>query len=273
MSYAQPGHGPLDYQPVSYPGSTMTFRGPAVDLSGGYVLCLGGSETFGKFVSAPFPEQLADRLEVPVVNMGAMNAGLDLMLHDPAIRAGIMGADAVVLQIMGAQNMTNRFYRVHPRRNDRFLEASSLLQTIFREIDFTEFHFTRHMLSSLQLISQERFGIVVEELREAWRARMNQFISQIRVPVHLLWMSRHAPADQPPSGELGSDPLFISQEMLQGIAHKAESLSLCISDAADRENPTRDMFFASSEEAAARILPGPRLHERAAEMLYDQMGR
>ncbi len=36
---------------------------------------------------------------------------------------------------MGAQNLSNRFYAVHPRRNDRFLRASTLMKTIFREVD------------------------------------------------------------------------------------------------------------------------------------------
>ncbi|QBY02309.1 hypothetical protein E2K80_17485 [Rhodophyticola sp. CCM32] len=267
MSFAQPGHGPIEYDPVQYPGSQVMFRGPAADLSQPYVLCLGGSETYGKFVSAPFPEQLSRALNRPVVNMGVMNAGLDLLLHDPAIAGVMTGAEAVVLQIMGAHNLNNRFYRVHPRRNDRFVKASGLLQTVYRDVDFTEFHFTRHMLSSLQILSEDRFAIVVQEVREAWVARMRQVIGQINVPLHLLWIADHRPDEQPRDGTLGTDPLFIGQEMLEDIAGEATTLSFSVADETDRVNPTRGMFFAPGEAGAARALPGPHLHDRAAEML------
>jgi len=84
-----------------------------------------------------------------VVNLGVLNAGLDVLSSDPAIVAALGQAEAAVLQITSAHNMTNRFYKVHPRRNDRFLKASSVLRTIYPEVDFTEFHFTRHLLSHL----------------------------------------------------------------------------------------------------------------------------
>ena len=176
MSYAQLGRDALDYQPCQYPGSPMTFRGPKCDLEEPYILCLGGSETFGKFSTDPFPDRLGDRLGRRVVNMGAMNACVDLFLHDAAVKAAMGRAQAVVLQVPGAANMSNRFFTVHPRRNDRFLKASTMMRTIFREVDFTEFHFTRHMLSALKARSADRFAVVVEELRAAWVARMAQLI-------------------------------------------------------------------------------------------------
>ena len=76
-------------------------------------------------------------------------------------------AQVTVIQILGAHNMSNRFYTVHPRRNDRFLRASPMLRGIYHDVDFTEFNFTRHMLSRLREISEERFALVVEELKTA----------------------------------------------------------------------------------------------------------
>ena len=55
-----------------------------------------------------------------------------------------------MIQVSGAQNLSNRFHAVHPRRNDRFLRASTLLKTIYRDVDFTEFNFTRHLLTTLR---------------------------------------------------------------------------------------------------------------------------
>lgn len=267
MSFAQPGHGPLNYNPVSYPGSPMRFRGPARDLSKPFVLCLGGSETYGKFVHSPFATQLGERLGRPVVNMGAMNAGLDLILNDEAIRTAMEQAEAVVLQVTGAQNMTNRFYSVHPRRNDRFLKASTLLQTIYRDVDFADFHFTRHMLSTLQVLSQDRFQIVVDELRLAWSARMRTLLERVEVPLHLLWMSNRDPDHEPAPNTLGSDPLFVTRAMLDEVAGQAASLTVAVTSEEERKTPTRGMFYSAREEAAARVLPGPEVHDRATEAL------
>lgn len=268
MSYVQLGQSALDYQPCRYPGSVMTFRGPRTDMDGPFVLCLGGSETFGKFSNDPFPGRLGDRLGRRVVNMGAMNAGVDLFLHDGAVKSALAEAEAVVLQVPGAANMSNRFFTVHPRRNDRFLKASTMLQTIFREVDFTEFHFTRHMLSALKLRSEERFAIVVEELRAAWSARMALLINRIGVPVHLLWLSHRAPADDAPQeGSLGYDPLFVTAAMLDEVAPLADSLTVSIW-ADDGQPPgLRGLAFAKGEEAAANVMPGPADHEQVSQAL------
>lgn len=267
MSFEQRGPMPLTYEPVGYPGSVLRFRGPPASKAAPYILCLGGSETFGRFIHAPFAAQLAEQLPRGVVNMGVMNAGMDVLMHDPAIVAATRNAAAVVLQITGAQNLSNRLYGVHPRRNDRFIKTTAMLRTIYRDVDFTEFHFTRHLLSHLQGISTERFGIVVAELRVAWMARMRSLLSEIAVPVHLLWLARHYPEDEGPSGILGPDPLFITPDMLAEVQAMAASLSIIGPTDAQMAQSTRGMFFAASEEAAARTLPGPDLHDRAAAAL------
>ena len=267
MSFEKRGPMPLTYEPVSYPGSVLRFRGPASAMEAPYILCLGGSETFGRFIHAPYATQLAEKLPHTVVNMGVMNAGLDVLMHDPAIIGATRNAAAVVLQITGAQNISNRLYGVHPRRNDRFVKTTAMLRTIYRDVDFTEFHFTRHLLSHLQGLSAERFGIVIAELRVAWMARMRSLLCEIDVPVHLLWLARHHPEDPLQTGTLGPDPLFITPDMLAEVRAMAASLSIISPSDTQMAQSTRGMFFAAREEAAARDLPGPDLHDRAATAL------
>lgn len=267
MSFEHRGRLPLDYDAVAYPGSVLRFRGPGRELDKPYVLCLGGSETFGRFIHAPYAAQLDRALPAPVVNMGVLNAGLDVILNDGAIRSALRGAQAVVLQITGAQNMTNRFYSVHPRRNDRFIRATTVLRTLYRDVDFTEFHFTRHMLTHLRALSRDRFGVVEAELREAWVARMLGFLSRAPVPVHLLWLSRRAPAEVEDGFRLGPDPLFVTPAMLEQVGRHAASVTMAIAPPTAPGMATRGMFYANREEAAARILPGPAAHEIAARSL------
>jgi hypothetical protein len=267
MSFEHRGPMPLDYRPVVYPGSVLRFRGPGNGMVRPYVLCLGGSETFGRFVHAPFAAQLDTSLPLDVVNMGVMNAGLDVLLGDPAILSAQEGASAVVLQITGAQNMTNRFYSVHPRRNDRFIRATNMLRTIYRDVDFTEFHFTRHLLTHLRGLSPDRFAVVVTELRAAWVARMSGYLRATAAPVHLLWLARRHPDEPGCAHALGHDPLFVTREMLETVSAHAASVTIVAPDVGKQTTTTRGMFFAAREEAAARALPGPDLHDLAAERL------
>ncbi|MFT7253856.1 MAG: hypothetical protein ACI81Q_001273 [Paracoccaceae bacterium] len=271
MSFVQLGHGPLDYQVCTYPGSRATFRGPAQDLSGAFVLCLGGSETFGKFVAQPFSELLQAALGGVVVNMGAMNASVDFMLFDPAVTAAREAAKQIVLQVPPAHNLSNRFYTVHPRRNDRLIKASALLQTIYREVDFTDFHYTRHMLSALQVLSADRFDIIVHELRTAWAARMRQLITSFSVPVHLLWMSQRAPDDYAPDAVLGIDPLFVTTEMMAEIASLASSVTLSAWPQVEHDVGLSGMFFGPREAKAACLMPVPDHHLHTANALVSKL--
>lgn len=270
MSFEQRGRMPLDYHPVALPGSALRFRGPLEVGSEPAVVCIGGSETFGRFIHAPFPTQLADALDVPVLNLGVVNAGLDVMMNDPAIASAVAEADAIVMQITSAHNMTNRFYTVHPRRNDRFVAASTMLRTIYPTVDFTEFHFTRHLLKHLRTTSEDRFEIVRTELEAAWVARMRKFLNNIPAPVHLVWLSHRAP-DAPEDLEMFQDPLFVTSDMLDAVAHEATTLTIASEPLDSQARTVQGKFFGPKEEAAARLLPGPDLHNRAATDLLQRL--
>lgn len=268
MSFERGGRSSLDYEPIDYPGSCLRFRGPAVPLDAPHLLCLGGTETFGRFVDVPFTAQLADITGRPVANMGVLNAGLDLLTSDPAIVAAQACADAIVLQITGAQNISNDFYSVHPRRNDRFIEASADLRTLYGDVDFTEFHFVRHMLTHLRGKSKTRFASVLAELRQTWVARMTTFLTEAAVPVHLLWIGNSDPDRAPAGGQsLGADPLFVTRAMLETAGALASSTTMVVLDEGAGTPSTRGMTFGPMEEAAARLLPGPDLHAEAAHRL------
>ncbi|MEX3016938.1 DUF6473 family protein [Gymnodinialimonas hymeniacidonis] len=270
MSIEQRGRMPLDYNPVVLPGSALRFRGPLATDRQPSIVCIGGSETFGRFIDAPFPAQLNEHSDQPVINLGVMNAGLDVLMTDHAILGALDDAEAVILQIISAHNMSNRFYTVHPRRNDRFLKASTMLRTIYPQVDFTEFNFTRHMLTQLHELSPDRFEIVRNELEAAWTARMIRFLGQVSAPVHLLWLSNRSP-DAEESGDMSTDPLFVSPKMLDSVARYANSLTVVTPDAVQAPDDLQGKFFGPKEEAAARLLPGPKLHALATEELLRKL--
>ena len=147
MTYDILGPGALDYLPCLYGTSKLTFRGPRRALEGPYVAFLGGIVTFGKFIEQPFPLRVEHLTGVTSVNFGQVNAGLDVFANDASILEVAAQAKVTVMEATGAANMSNRFYTVHPRRNDRFLHAMPDLRRLYHDVDFTQFSFTHHMLA------------------------------------------------------------------------------------------------------------------------------
>ena len=260
------GAGTLEYFPCRYGGSRVLFRGPRKLLRGDYVAFLGGTETYGRFVERPFPALLEQRFGVECANFGVVNAGVDLYLNDPAVMGLAASAKVKVVQVMGAQNMSNRFYQVHPRRNDRFLRASDKLEALFPEVDFTEFHFNRHMLGRLAEVSEDRYAQILAELRTAWIARMKHVLTLLRGPVALLWFAEH-PVPEDGTVGLTGDPLFLTRPMLEALRPRVAALVEVTPSAEARLMATDGMIFNEFEACAAVGQPGPRAHEEACDQL------
>jgi hypothetical protein len=271
MTYEYPGSGGLDYAPCRYGNSKLLFRGPRRSLEGSFCAALGGSETYGKFVEKPWPSLLEQRLNVPVVNFGYVNAGVDVFANEPLVGDVSRSAKVTVVQLMGAPNMSNRFYAVHPRRNDRFLRASSLMRTTFPEADFSEFNFTRHMLCSLRDSAPKHFGQLVEEIRSAWVVRMGVLLDQISGPKVLLWLRNYHPTGD--HGPLGPEPALVSAAMVDRLRAHAEVVIDVEPSSAARQARTAGMVHAAIEALAAADMPGPRVHEEVAEALAPAVAK
>lgn len=260
------GPVPRTFDQCTYDGSRLLFRGPRRALDGAFVACLGGTETFGKFIDHPFPDLLEEKTGVTCVNFGWPNAGIDVFAGDRALLDCASRSQLCILQVPCAINMSNMYYRVHPRRNDRFLQATEAMRTLFDEVDFTEFSFTRHMLGRLQALSPEKFAYIREELASVWVAGMQGLIGRIDAPVVLLWLSARAPeraADRP---DLRADPALVNREMLDALrpmAHRLVELSL--GEAARGADPGRSR--AAQDRRAAHQVLGPEAHRQAAEAL------
>ena len=273
MAYVFPGEGSLDYYPCRYGSSRLLFRGPRRDIDRAYVAVLGGTETYGKFVPLPFPDLIEQELGLPVANLGCMNAGPDVFLNEAAVTQIAAQASVTVVQILGAQNLSNRYYAVHPRRNDRFLGATPLLRTIFPRVDFTEFNFTRHMLMSLQSASADKFEVVAEELRAAWVTRMKLLLSRLGRRVILLWVSDQPPPSPTRRVDLARNPLLIDSEMINAIRAPVAGYVEAVFSAAALSQGVEGMAFAPMEAPAAAGLPGPAAHREVADLLMPAIHR
>ncbi|NEX45916.1 DUF6473 family protein [Pseudotabrizicola algicola] len=273
MAYEYPGDGSLDYYPCRYGMSRALFRGPRRDLDRPYVVTLGGTETYGKFVPEPYPALIESATGLRIVNMGYVNAGLDLYLKDPDVLSTAARARLAVVQIVGAQNLSNRFYSVHARRNDRFLHASGALRSLFPEVDFTEFSFTRHMLSALHAASTDRFEVLAEDLRAAWVSRMKALLSALRGKTVLLWLANTPPPPPGRRADLSHDPLLIDSEMIAALRPLAAQYVEVVASPAARLCGTQGMAFAPLDALAAQGVPGPAVHRQIADHLGPELLR
>lgn len=262
----------LSYSPCRYGASRMLFRGPRKRLDQPYLAFVGGTETYGKFIEKPFPVLVEKAMRQTCVNFGCVNGGIDAFVNDGTVMDICGKADLTVVQVMGANLLSNRFFSVHPRRNDRFLRASTVLQAIYHDVDFSEFSFTRHMLSALHSKSIERFETVVCELREAWLARMRRLLDQIGENVVLLWFSEYAPTNEPWDDlphQMQVDPLFITKDMIDQLRPLVRGLVVAqpTSDALVRG--TAGMIYPISQQRAAREMLGVDCHKEAATALVQ----
>lgn len=272
MTYERQVPGDLDYQLCQYGRSRIRFRGPRAPERGPYLAFLGADETFGRFVPEPYPELIARDLDVACVNLAVPHAGLDLYLNDPAALQVAASAELTVLQVVGAQNMSNRFYRVHPRHNDRFLRASDGLQRLYHEVDFTEFHFITHMLSALHATCQDRFAMVQTELTAAWRARIVSLIDLVGPPVVLLWIAPHSPAEAA-TNVAGAGPRFVSKDM---VDHARQEVAGFVETVVSHEITgmgTEGMVYPAHKEGLAQVCPGPAVHALVAADLAPVIGQ
>lgn len=269
MTYENLGGNALDYYPCRYGKSKLLFRGPKRKLEQPYVAVLGGTETYGKFLARPYSTLAEERLDHAFVNLGCINSGVDVFVNDQAITDICRDAAVTVIQITGTQNMSNRFYAVHPRRNDRFLRASNLLKTVFREVDFTDFNFTKHLLCTLKETSADKFAMVEDELKEAWLGRMKQLISKIDGRVVLLWMADHAPHKTNDCGLDGSDPLFVGQEMIDQLRPFVAGYGQVVVSAEEIQAGQEELQFSEIEAPATAGMLGTLAHEKAAEVLEE----
>lgn len=271
MAYAYPSDASLDYFLCHYGKSKLLFRGPKQSLARPYLVTLGGTETYGKFLENPYPSVLGELAEVSVVNLGIMNAGIDVYLNDPDIIDIASDASLCIVQIVGAQNLTNPYYAVHPRRNDRFLRANPRLQAMYREVDFTEFHFTRHMLQTLYQVSPHRFVDVAVELQSIWITRMRHLLQSIKAPTLVLWMADKKPQKAKPGQPPYDDPILINAAMIDQVRGYANGYLEVVASPQAKDEDIEGMAFSSLERPAAEGVPGPLAHKEVAKAIAGAM--
>jgi len=280
MAFDRPGAGGLDYRTCRYGTSKLLFRGPRHRLVPPYALFVGGTDTYGRFVPRPFPDLVSDLVgaptggaaPLPCINMGCAHAGPDAFAEDETVRAALARADVAVIEVMGAHALSTSFFRVHPRRNDRFIAAEPALRELFPEIDFTEFAFTRHMLGALEAADPRRFARVAAALRAAWLAQMGRLVAEARATL-LLWVADGPPPARAASVLEGRAPPLVDADMLAQVARGAAGVIEVRPSVQARAAGTAGMVFSELEASAAACVAGPAIHREVAAAVAPALAR
>ena len=261
--------GALRLTPCSYGLSKLSFRGPRRPSDGRYIAFLGGSETFGKYIPQPFPDLIETAIGEVCINLGCQAAGPDVFLQDTAIQSLCHDAAMTVIQMPGAANQSNAFYRVHPRRNDRFIAPSEKLVALYPEVDFAEIAFTGHLIERLRAIDDVRFEVVCQHLQDTWVRRMKTLIKQTSGPVLLLWLASRRPQDTSIGIHPSVHPAFVTREMVEALRPYAADIIEVVAERGDLEGmqfapldtlTAQDTLGVSAHAAAAKALRGPLMH-------------
>ena len=173
----------FDYQLVDLiPGDPERYRGPAIDLTKPYVACIGGAQTFGRFVQTPFPHQLSERLGCQVLNLGLGGAGPRFALL-PKVLPLLQGARLVVVQMFSGRSASNSIVdnSLRGRNGGRDQRTGDWVSTeqVFRQV-----------FESGDRDAMER---LVEETRTDYVETMVELGRELTCPSVLLWMSRRKP--------------------------------------------------------------------------------
>lgn len=267
MSCDSKGLNRIDYELRCYEGSRITFRGPKVDTDQRYIAFLGATETFGKFVQDPFPKLLAEFLPAKPLNLGMINGGVDAILGDKSVMDLAKNADLRILQIIGALNQTNHYFKVHPRPNDRFIAPKEPLKRMFPEIDFAEFHLTKAMLTALHKCSKKRYRMLCDELQKSWLTNMVHLFDQLGDKTIMLWFG----SVRPPANAVLDlrDPVLIDAKMIAQLRSHASAYVECVPGAQALQRDANELRGTLMSPEAIKQVMGPVAHVQAAQALQE----
>ncbi|CUK16513.1 hypothetical protein RUE5091_04006 [Ruegeria denitrificans] len=227
--------------------------------------CVGGDETYGRFVDRPYAAILEDRLGQRCLNLGSLFCGVEALCSDKGLFSLLNQAQLCVLQAPGILSQSNHFYRVHPRRNDRVLAPSQDLIDLYPEVDFADVHFVGHLMQCLQAYQDARIEVVVEELRRSWVRQISDLLRRLEVPVLLLGLEVLTLNECEHLDE--RTPVVVTPEMLEAVRPLCADWVKTTAYVSGQSDELEDMLFGTLQQPMAEHMIGPAAHRSIADAL------
>jgi len=248
----------------------LHIRGPGVDqlAKGGYFVCLGAAQTFGRFCERPFPSLLAERLNIPVLNISHGGAGPAFFQNNERLLSYLNGACFVVLQVMSGRSESNSLFE------------SDGVGFYRRRRDGQELGCDQAFAELLKTQSSTTLMRVVEETRQSWIASYRKLTLSISSPKILLWFAARTPDYSPSFGSLsalfGAFPQLVNRSMVDEVRRQCDRYVECVSkrglpqvllDRFTGERVTITDPWTSQPWSENWYYPSPHMHEDAANTL------
>ncbi len=244
----------VDYGLWPLPAGQLEARGPAPDLSEGYVVGIGACQTFGRLVEAPFLSRLSAMLGMPALNLGFVAAGPAFFLGRPKLLDLAAGARLAVVETMSAQAVaTSRF--ALGTRNDRLAPRTGEAAPTPAEQVLAAF---------AEASPPAAFGRLVAEARQRYVAEMRSLLDRLPVPAILL----HLSTEPPPTGIVPDAlapaapyPSWVTDGVLEALRPHAAALVSCVTGEGAGEPAGHGPLVHGAR------LPSPAMHAAAADAL------
>jgi Domain of unknown function (DUF6473) len=279
----------------------LHLRGPEPPLEAGqYWACIGAAQAFGRYVDAPYPSILSERLGLPCLNLGIGGAGPNVF-RAPYILEAINQARFVVVQILSGRSSSNSFLdgrgaMMWVRKPGLRFESEAVRDTILADIHdrarvqpdpddplAVPVGTGLHTWLAYQLIFNNIGREYCEVLRSETKLRhtldMIAILAQIRVPKVLFYYSEREPDAANTqytnfSEFFGIFPHFVDQESIDYMSPHADAFVKCVSTRGKPHRLGRPLKISTPQGTLAPIeinkyYPSPEMHEDAAAVLLD----
>ena len=273
-------HEIVDYEYWELPGSGIQFRGPAVDLDDPtpYFVCAGAAQTFGCFVSEPYPSILGARLGLRAVNLGLGSATPSIFLGERLLEV-INGGSFLVLQVMAARHATN----------SRLESMGTDLVRDRHRGDVLPAH-----LAWQRILDEERSELdrYIAESQQSWIRHYDELLARVTVPVVLFYFSVKEKGTDPPRDAadavalLEPFPQLVEGASIDAVAARCDEYVECTSTR-NHGHHLVSRFTGEPVEVDNTVLdprmtvrwkrnwyyPSPEMHEDAADALLPSAKR
>jgi len=263
MSYQKRDERIIDYGTYRFSGYQL--RGPRIDMTKPYMVCVGAAQTFGPFCTEPFPTLLSKSLGIQVLNLG-IGGAIPSQFLNPAFLKVINHSRLTVIQVLSGRCGSNsKFSHVSCQRgiiHEGFRVASPAV--FWRE---AEAKYDHAELSKL-----------VEETRMDYVFQMAILIRSVTVPRILFYFSTRQPGKLPDTMINSPSPQLVKSWMIKKLAEFCEAYVSCVTKKGlpqrlyDKDgNPSavdRSLWdFDQPPMTQNNYYPSPEMHQEAAEKL------
>jgi hypothetical protein len=201
----------VDYGLYQIAGIKKLLRGPAWDLEqarSGYFTFLGAAQFFGRHLQHAPHALVASAIGTPCINLSAGGAGPEYFLSKEMLEVA-NGGLAVVLQVVSGRSVGCDEYPggdVTVRKNGEKIKRTKLLGEIWKD-------------------SRDEAVRLTKRWQTRYVETMTHMLSQIEVPVVLVWMSARAPQDwcvdrYYDTGDTGTFPHLVDDATVRAVADK-----------------------------------------------------